>query len=380
MIRFQWGKKCDPVFKEAASLRIRVFMEEQNFSYDLDELDEVADHLGLYNEAGEIIGAARVLYPENQDAKAGRICVRSDLRGKGIGRLIMEEIEHHCRLIGMKRILLGGQKRAEGFYRSLGYAPCGEPYDEEGCPHIPMVKWLQTEGKEEKFMKAYKKIGIIGAMQIETDAVLPYLSETHTFQYAGISFIEGILGETTVVLATSGIGKVQAACTAQLLIDRFGVQCIINTGIAGGLAPSLKTCDVVIANALVYHDYSTPEPDLTLYIPEPSLVETINEICSTVLDLPNTHFFIGKIATGDQFVHSASERERILSLCNPLCVEMEGAAIGHCCTLNGVDFAVIRAISDSADENAEDSFERLKITTAHIAAIVVTELIGRIQQ
>lgn len=380
MIRFQWGSINDPIFKEAAALRIHVFIEEQHFEYDLDDLDKTAEHLGVYNDAGEIVGAARVMYLPDHVARAGRICTRADVRGQGVGAAMMAEIEAHCKAEGVQEIILGAQERVKPFYEKAGFIPYGDPYDEEGCPHIHMKKALNHEKKVATQMKTYGKIGIIGAMQVETDAILPYLSNPTEKKHASISFIEGTLGTTTVILATSGIGKVQAACTAQILIDQFQVECIINTGIAGGIAPFLKTCDVVIANQLVYHDYFVPEPDLTPFLPEPSLVEALETLGKTTTGLENTHFYTGKIATGDQFVQSSEEKQRLTDLCDPLCVEMEGAAIGNCCTINGVNFAVIRAISDSADEDAEDTYEKLKTTSAHIAGTLVTSLIRQIQK
>lgn len=367
MIRFVWGKMKDPFFQDAAQLRTQVFMEEQGFSYDLSESDKISDHVVAYNEIDEPIAAARIFEEEDHIFHPGRICVKKEFRGQNIGNALMKEIERHSISKGAIKLRLGAQRSAEGFYTSVGYHAVGDPFDEEGCPHI----WMEKNLFSVNLTETYQKIGVICAMDVESAAILPHIQDCQSIEYADHLFYTGTIHTTQIVLATSGIGKVQAACTTQLLIDRFCVDCVINSGIAGAIDPSLKTCDIVIADQLVYHDYATPDPVLDPFVPNSLLAKKLFDLCQTEFLQSSTTCYMGTIATGDQFIQSTSEKNRIQNLCDPLCVEMEGAAIGNCCSMNQVDFAVIRAISDSADENADHSFEQLKDLTSHIAAQVL---------
>lgn len=133
-------------YADAAAIRTEVFVEEQGFplEVELDELDASVRHIVLYNEEGEPVACGRI-FPDPEDSETyilGRIAVKKILRGSGVGLLLMEEMEKEAAALGAKRASLGAQCQAQGFYAKAGYAPRGEIYLEEGCPHIHMEKAL----------------------------------------------------------------------------------------------------------------------------------------------------------------------------------------------------------------------------------------------
>lgn len=140
MIDFIWLTASDPETAQCYALRQAVFVEEQGFQEEFDELDKQCDHL-LALEDGVPAAAAR-LYREGEGWHIGRICVRRDRRGGGLGRLLLEEAERRCREKGGSRLALGAQLRAEKFYEACGYHRCGAEYLDEGCPHVEMEKAL----------------------------------------------------------------------------------------------------------------------------------------------------------------------------------------------------------------------------------------------
>jgi predicted GNAT family N-acyltransferase len=141
MYTAKWSGSENKIFKDAFYLRTKIFVEEQGFRDEADELDSSADHLVIYN--GEKPAATgRVIYNDDGNAKTGRICVLPDLRGTGLGRLVIEEIEKHCREKSVRKIFLGSQLHARGFYSCLGFVEYGEIYLEENHEHIGMFKKL----------------------------------------------------------------------------------------------------------------------------------------------------------------------------------------------------------------------------------------------
>lgn len=207
------------------------------------------------------------------------------------------------------------------------------------------------------------KIGIIGAMDIEVTELIESMENIKKETISGIVYYQGTLQGKDVVVAKCGIGKVHAAVCAQTMILKYAPNTIINTGVAGSLSSSLDIGDLVVSNKVVQHDFDTSgvgDPiglisglDL-IEIPCPeTLVEKIEKSAKQIAD---TKVFVGIIASGDQFICSASKKDYIVDNFNALCAEMEGAAIGHVCYLNNVDFCIIRAISDKADGSAHMDF------------------------
>lgn len=208
------------------------------------------------------------------------------------------------------------------------------------------------------------RFGIISAMPVELEWFIKEYNAKELDINGFYKIYEGNEGENEIVMACSGIGKVNAAACTQKLIDCFNVDYIVNMGIAGGIAKYLKTLDVVIGSEIVYHDF-IPGNLLDKYYPNThvfkcndKLIKTAEDVCKASDIVEN--FYVGCIASGDCFVEKSETKEYISSL-GGICCEMEGAAIGHVAHLNKVPFIIIRTISDLADEDAPikyDEFER----------------------
>lgn len=223
------------------------------------------------------------------------------------------------------------------------------------------------------------KWGIIGAMPSEVALLREEMQERNEVQVGRFTFWEGVLYGQEVALAQCGIGKVNAAIVTQLLLDRFGAEQVVNTGIAGAMHEQLKVLDVVVSRELVYHDYEMRF--LRDYVPflekieaSPALVEQAVEAFEAI-DHGSSCCFAGRIATGDQFVESRQVKESIVERFHPMCVEMEGAAIGHVCAAAQVPFVVIRTMSDSADDSAGMSFDEFEEIAARRSADIVRQML-----
>ena len=204
--------------------------------------------------------------------------------------------------------------------------------------------------------------GIIAAMDMELEGLRPYLQNVNTRSIAGREFVSGNAFGHKVVLAVCGIGKVNAAICAQAMIMAYAPDRIINTGVAGALSAELKICDTVIADYAVQYDMDT-----TALGDAPGFVSTVNMIrfpaddalsgdLAKALQSVGAHACKGGIATGDRFVCTKQEKESIAKGFNCIACEMEGGAIAHVCYLNRVPCAIVRSISDGADENADISY------------------------
>ncbi|MBQ4051646.1 MAG: 5'-methylthioadenosine/adenosylhomocysteine nucleosidase [Oscillospiraceae bacterium] len=220
-----------------------------------------------------------------------------------------------------------------------------------------------------------KKIGIIGAMGSEIELLRARMENVTETIRAGRTFYSGKLGGTETVLVCSGIGKVNSAMTAQMLIDLFETDAIINTGVAGG-AGAAKVRDVVVSTELTYHDMDQDIlaqgwPNVKYFTADEKLRALAVKACEGRVTCHE-----GLIATGDQFIGSADVKADIVARLSPLAVEMEGGSIAHVCAGNGIPFVVIRCISDNADDGAEMSFETFVKLAADDAAEIVTSMLA----
>lgn len=222
--------------------------------------------------------------------------------------------------------------------------------------------------------------GIIGAMQVEVDALKEKMENAVTETVSSVEFVRGTLGGHEVVVAQCGVGKVFAAICAQTMILRYGVDRIINTGVAGSLSARLGILDVAVADAVVQHDMDTSplgDPVGLLsginVVKIPASESLAARIEAAAREMGKT-VVRGVIASGDQFINSAEKKAWIASTFDAIACEMEGAAIGHVCYVNGVDFAVIRSISDNASGEADMEFPEM----ARRAAAQAQELIWRV--
>ena len=202
-------------------------------------------------------------------------------------------------------------------------------------------------------------IGIIVAMQEELDEILKIMDEIEQKEIYNITFIEGKIENNQVIIVKSGVGKVNAARTTQILIDKLNVKYVINVGSAGALNPMLNIGDIVIADRLIQHDF-----DITAFNHEKGYITDVGDYinCDTELveklqdianNIENKEYKVvtGVISSGDIFCTEIEMKNKIYSKFNAECVEMEGAAIAQVCYLDKIPFAVIRSISDSPNGN-----------------------------
>jgi len=203
-------------------------------------------------------------------------------------------------------------------------------------------------------------IGIIGAMDEEVSQLVDAMEEKEIFEKAGMTFNKGKLCGKECVIVRSGIGKVNAAVCTQILVDKYDVSAVINTGIAGSLNADIDIADVVLSEDVVHHDFDVtgfgyplgqiPRMKTLGFEGDKKLIETAKKACNEAV--PDIHVFTGRIVSGDQFISDKETKERIVKNFGGMCTEMEGAAIAQAAYLNEVPFMILRTISDKADDSA----------------------------
>jgi len=224
------------------------------------------------------------------------------------------------------------------------------------------------------------RTAIVSAMHEELSAVLGLMPDERKQQVAGRDFWAGHLHGQDVVAVLSRIGKVAAATTATALIERFAVDRIVFTGVAGGLAPGVDRGDVVVAEAFLQHDldaspifpkYEVPLYGTARFATDAALTSELDTAVRKAL--PGTTLHRGLVVSGDRFVSTTAEcRALQQALPDALAVEMEGAAIAQVCRDYGVPFAAVRTISDRADDEAHGDFVTFirEVASRHSGAIV----------
>ena len=225
------------------------------------------------------------------------------------------------------------------------------------------------------------KLGIIGAMDVEVAVLKEKMEEISVQSHACSEYFAGKLEGLDVVVVQCGIGKVNAALCAQVLVSVYGVTHIVNTGIAGSLCADLDIGDLVVSQDAMYHDFDcnafgypvgkVPGMDVIAYHADEKLVSLAFAAAESVNP---GHTKMGRVASGDQFVCEKAMKERIISVTGALCTEMEGAAIAHAAYRNGVPFVILRAISDKADDSAEMDYPTFERIAAHRCAEVTCAL------
>ncbi len=248
-----------------------------------------------------------------------------------------------------------------------------------------------------------RPIALVAAMQQELGALLAAMPDEQRVRSAGRDFWCGHLNGQPVVAVLSRIGKVAAATTATVLLERFGARAVVFTGVAGGLAPGVAVGDVVVATELLQHDldaspifprYEVPLTGRSRFSADGALGDGLAGAARGLLrdpvallgalavqafrlDAPRVHR--GLIVSGDRFVSTATESAALrAALPDALAVEMEGAAVAQVCHDYGVPFAVVRTISDRADDVAHGDFARFTeaVASRYSVAIVQSWLRG----
>lgn len=232
-------------------------------------------------------------------------------------------------------------------------------------------------------------IGIIGAMETEVQFLQKNLTQLEKKSFGGMTFYSGKLSSKDVVIVKSGVGKVNAALCTQIMISNFPVDCVINTGIAGAVGSGLGVFDFVVSTQVVYHDFDVrifgykrgqvPGFDSIEFKADETLSELALKVFSQT-DFAEKHKIVkGRIASGDQFIADKAVKEEIVKEFSPLCVEMEGAAIAHACTLSKIPFVIIRCMSDCADDSATNVYEFNEDVCAEMCAEFVQKIVENIK-
>lgn len=230
------------------------------------------------------------------------------------------------------------------------------------------------------------RIGIIGAMDEEVDILVELMDVKEKVEKASLVFYKGNLENKDVVVVRCGIGKVNAALCAQILISEFGVDAIVNTGVAGALNADLDVYDIVISTDAIQYDFDTtvfgdkkgviPRMENSTFVADERL---INAAFESSKEETKTHKVVkGRVVTGDKFISSKELKEELVKEFEAFCGEMEGAAIAHVCELNKVPFVIIRAMSDRADGSADVVYDEFVKDAAHNSKDIVLNMLRSI--
>lgn len=226
-----------------------------------------------------------------------------------------------------------------------------------------------------------KNIGIIGAMAEETALIRKHLKNEKVEQVINLTFYQGNFENATITLVQSGIGKVNSSIAATLLVERFNCDMIINTGSAGAINDKLQVGDIVIANQLAYNDADSQVfgydfgqiPQMPKYYPT---AELLRNTFVKVAENTNLQTTVGEIVSGDSFISSEETKKQIINhFPDALVTEMEGAAIAQTAYQFDVPVIVIRSVSDTADGEAEKSFDEFIVEAGKSSGRMVLEAI-----
>lgn len=225
------------------------------------------------------------------------------------------------------------------------------------------------------------KIGILVAMEEEINHLVAEIKSTEIIEIANQKFYDGFIDGKPVTIVQSGIGKVNASIATTLLIQQFNVDAVINTGSAGAIQEGMDIGELVISKELTYHDvnnevfgYSYGQiPQMPeRYTADSRLSQKIEEAAIN----QSWDIHTGLIVTGDSFVGSTEEIEKIkLHFPSALVTEMEGAAVAQTCSQFDIPYVVIRAVSDTADEEASIDFDEFVILAGKRSSELVISFI-----
>ena len=226
-------------------------------------------------------------------------------------------------------------------------------------------------------------IGIIGAMDVEIESLKEKMDITNTSEEDAMEFCEGTREGQKVVIVKCGMGKVNAGVCASDLIDDFGCTKIINTGVAGSLDNKLNIGDIVVSTDAVQHDFDVehigfkkgeiPYTGKYAFAADEKLREQAVEAVKSVA--ADINVYEGRICSGDQFIHTKEQKDRIVGDFGGMCAEMEGAAIAQICYLNETPFVIIRAVSDKVDETEAVEYKEFEPKAAAISAETVIHML-----
>jgi adenosylhomocysteine nucleosidase len=231
------------------------------------------------------------------------------------------------------------------------------------------------------------KVAVIGAMNEEIERMLTEMEVEETIDYASVRFYKGKMFGGDIVLCKSGVGKVNAALTTQVLIDRFGITHILFTGVAGALDERLDVGDLVISTSAMQHDLDASplgfkrgeipmfEGDSDFRASEALL--TYAEKAAEVL--VDRTVITGRVLSGDQFIANSEQVAELRKIFNGACVEMEGASVAQVATMNKIPFVIIRSMSDKANGTASMSFTEFTDIASEQSHILVKSILQQLK-
>ena len=221
-------------------------------------------------------------------------------------------------------------------------------------------------------------IGIIGAMDEEITIIASEIIDLKEYDINNMKFYKGTIYDKDIVLVKSGIGMVNASITTTLLFKEFGVDKILFSGVAGSLNRNVNVGDIVIADSLVeylfdvtefgYDIGTIPRMDTSIFRSD-ILLNKIKNI------LKNDNIYYGKILSGDKFVSNLSEKEKLGEKFNALAVDMESASVAHCAHVLGIEFAIIRSISDSLNSSSVMEYTKFVNLAANNSKNIILKIL-----
>ncbi|ABI82448.1 5'-methylthioadenosine/adenosylhomocysteine nucleosidase [Francisella tularensis] len=227
-----------------------------------------------------------------------------------------------------------------------------------------------------------RKIAILGAMEIEILPILAKLDNYETIEYANNKYYLANYQDKELVIAYSKIGKVFSSLTATIMIERFGVEALLFSGVAGGLQ-DLKVGDMIAATATVQHDvditaFGYPYGKIPISEVEIKTSAKLLKQAQNVANELGLNLHTGVIATGDQFVHCAERKDFVIKEFDAKAIEMEGASVNLICNEMGVPSLILRSISDTADGDAPENFDEFAKIAAKRSANFIMQILSNI--
>ena len=241
------------------------------------------------------------------------------------------------------------------------------------------------ENRKVKDEVKYQKMGLIGAMKEEVLLIHKHMQTLNETTIAGILFVEGLLCGQPIVVCKSGVGKVNAALCTQILIDRFDIDAIVFTGVAGALDPRLEIGDLVISSECMQHDVDVtalgfpkgilPYQEKSIYKADSYLFELAHEVSNVLF---SGHTWQGRILSGDQFIASRAKVTELHLDMLGICTEMEGAAVAQVCEMNRIPFVIVRSMSDKADGSAHLNFAEFTIQASENSFKIIEAILKKL--
>lgn len=229
------------------------------------------------------------------------------------------------------------------------------------------------------------KIAIMGAMPEEIAPILKQVGSYTTTEYAGNIYYQASYNGCELVIAYSKIGKVFSTLTASSMIQKFGCEKLLFSGVAGGINPSLNIGDLIVANKLSQHDLDITAfghpmgyvPGGSVFIEADKDLIALSKVVASELGKTVQE---GIIATGDQFVHDTTVKDNIVKHFKADALEMEGGSVAVVCNALNIPFFILRAISDTADTDASFSFDEFMEKSAIISAEFIMKMVDKLSE